>query len=67
MTPIQLPIHSDPEIMGGTPVFVGTRVPGIVLEHERVSSVESTGVAQNVTFIGARSLARIPFAPSSHH
>ncbi len=21
------PIHSDPEIMGGTPVFVGTRVP----------------------------------------
>jgi uncharacterized protein (DUF433 family) len=23
----QLPIHSDPEIMGGTPVFVGTRVP----------------------------------------
>lgn len=27
MTPVQLPIHSDPEIMGGTPVFVGTRVP----------------------------------------
>lgn len=27
MTPSQLPIHSDPEIMGGTPVFVGTRVP----------------------------------------
>ena len=23
----QSPIHSDPEIMGGTPVFVGTRVP----------------------------------------
>jgi uncharacterized protein (DUF433 family) len=23
----QLPIHSDPEIMGGTAVFVGTRVP----------------------------------------
>lgn len=22
-----LPIHSDPAIMGGTPVFVGTRVP----------------------------------------
>ena len=21
-------IHSDPEILGGTPVFVGTRVPG---------------------------------------
>lgn len=23
----RMPIHSDPEIMGGTPVFVGTRVP----------------------------------------
>jgi uncharacterized protein (DUF433 family) len=23
----ELPIHRDPEIMGGTPVFVGTRVP----------------------------------------
>ena len=27
MPSLQLPIHSDPEIMGGTPVFVGTRVP----------------------------------------
>jgi uncharacterized protein (DUF433 family) len=25
--PRALPIHSDPEILGGTPVFVGTRVP----------------------------------------
>jgi uncharacterized protein (DUF433 family) len=26
--PIRLPVvHSDPEILGGTPVFVGTRVP----------------------------------------
>jgi uncharacterized protein (DUF433 family) len=23
----QLPIHSNPDIMGGTPVFVGSRVP----------------------------------------
>lgn len=23
----ELVIHSDPEILGGTPVFVGTRVP----------------------------------------
>jgi uncharacterized protein (DUF433 family) len=22
-----LPIHSDPDVLGGTPVFVGTRVP----------------------------------------
>ena len=31
MTIIQLPIHSDPETMGGTPVFVGTRVPAQTL------------------------------------
>ena len=31
MPAIQLPIHSDPEIMGGTPVFVGTRVPARTL------------------------------------
>ena len=24
---VALVVHSDPEIMGGTPVFVGTRVP----------------------------------------
>lgn len=24
-------VHSDPEIMGGTPVFVGTRVPVNIL------------------------------------
>jgi uncharacterized protein (DUF433 family) len=24
-------IHSDPEILGGTPVFVGTRVPVRIL------------------------------------
>ena len=24
---MQRVVHSDPEIMGGTPVFVGTRVP----------------------------------------
>lgn len=26
-----LPVHSDPEILGGTPVFVGTRVPAQTL------------------------------------
>ena len=24
-------VHSDPEVMGGTPVFVGTRVPVAVM------------------------------------
>jgi uncharacterized protein (DUF433 family) len=27
MHPVQSVVHSDPEIMSGTPVFVGTRVP----------------------------------------
>ena len=27
MTPIASVVHSDPDILGGTPVFVGTRVP----------------------------------------
>ncbi len=27
MTPVVPVIHSDPDILGGTPVFVGTRVP----------------------------------------
>jgi uncharacterized protein (DUF433 family) len=27
MTPRSPVIHSDPDILGGTPVFVGTRVP----------------------------------------
>jgi uncharacterized protein (DUF433 family) len=26
-TDVQRVVHSDPEILGGTPVFVGTRVP----------------------------------------
>lgn len=31
MTPQPSIIHSDPEILGGTPVFVGTRVPAQAL------------------------------------
>jgi uncharacterized protein (DUF433 family) len=27
MTDRALVVHSDPEILGGTPVFIGTRVP----------------------------------------
>ena len=27
MTPVTKIVHSDPEILGGTAVFVGTRVP----------------------------------------
>ena len=31
MSPIPSVIHSDPDILGGTPVFVGTRVPVLTL------------------------------------
>ena len=27
VTPLSSVVHSDPDILGGTPVFVGTRVP----------------------------------------
>ena len=27
MTDLKLVVHRDPQILGGTPVFVGTRVP----------------------------------------
>ena len=27
MMPLDRVVHSDPDILGGTPVFVGTRVP----------------------------------------
>jgi uncharacterized protein (DUF433 family) len=27
MTPMRVVVHTDPDILGGTPVFVGTRVP----------------------------------------
>jgi uncharacterized protein (DUF433 family) len=27
MTAVESIVHSDPDILGGTPVFVGTRVP----------------------------------------
>ncbi len=31
LQPDALPVHSDPEIMGGVPVFTGTRVPARTL------------------------------------
>ena len=31
MTQLSEIVHSDPEILGGTPVFVGTRVPVLSL------------------------------------
>ncbi len=38
MTTTQLPIRRDPEIMSGTPTFVGTRVPAQTLQDYLESS-----------------------------
>lgn len=64
-------IHSDPEIMDGTPVFVGTRVPvRILLDYlegrepleEFLDNYPSVSRAQAVAFIeeaGKAALAQI--------
>ena len=35
-------IHSDPEILGGTPVFIGTRVP-VKTHYDYLESGDSLG------------------------
>lgn len=64
-------VHSDPEIMGGTPVFVGTRVPvRILLDYleggdpleEFLENYPSVSREQAVAFIeeaGKAALAQI--------
>jgi uncharacterized protein (DUF433 family) len=64
-------VHSDPEIMGGTPVFVGTRVPvRILLDYleggdpleEFLENYPSVSREQSVAFIeeaGRAALAQI--------
>lgn len=64
-------VHSDPEIMGGTPVFVGTRVPvRILLDYleggdpleEFLKNYPSVSREQSVAFIeeaGRAALAQI--------
>jgi uncharacterized protein (DUF433 family) len=64
-------VHSDPEIMGGTPVFVGTRVPvRILLDYleggdpleEFLENYPSVSREQSVAFIeeaGRVALAQI--------
>lgn len=49
MATAHLPIHCDPEIKSGTPVFVGTRVPAqtlrnILTESQRVRYDENLKV-----------------------
>ena len=44
MSTTPLPIHRDPEIMGGTPVFVGTPVPAQTL----LDNLEGGGLARRL-------------------
>ena len=48
-------VHSDPEIMGGTPVFVGTRVPiqNLIDSLEGGESVDSVKREQVIAAIQA--------------
>jgi uncharacterized protein (DUF433 family) len=68
-------IHSDPEIMGGTPVFVGTRVPlqNLIDALEGGESVEdflegfpSVKRSQAITVIEAGQLKMLETAGYAH-
>ena len=48
-------IHSDPEILGGTPVFVGTRVPAQTLFEYLEGGTPLTSSSTNSQPAGAGS------------
>jgi uncharacterized protein (DUF433 family) len=68
----KLVVHRDPEILGGTPVFVGTRVPVRILFDylEAGDSLEVfLGEFPSVTreqAVAALELAREVIAPDAH-
>lgn len=68
----QLVIHSDPDIQGGAPVFVGTRVPlkNLFDYLEAGDSLddflESFPSVKREQAIGALELARKTLAPDAH-
>jgi uncharacterized protein (DUF433 family) len=76
MTETEIVVHSDPEILGGTPVFVGTRVPlqnlvdylsaGDTLE-DFLRSFPTVSREQAVAALeqAGEALARCSLAPSS--
>jgi uncharacterized protein (DUF433 family) len=72
MAESKLIVHSDPEILGGTPVFVGTRVPVKIL-FDYLESGDSLEVFleefPSVTreqAVAALELARAVIAPDAH-
>ena len=69
MSPSALIIHRDPDILGGTPVFVGTRVPAQALidylEHGRplaefLDDFPSVTREQAVAALGLARAALVP-------
>ncbi len=68
----KLVVHRDPEILGGTPVFVGTRVPVRIL-FEYLEAGDSLEVfldqfpsVRREQAIAALELAREVVAPDAH-
>lgn len=72
MSKSKLVVHSDPEILGGTPVFVGTRVPVKILfdyleagDSLEVFLEEFPSVTREQA-VAALELAREAVAPDAH-
>jgi uncharacterized protein (DUF433 family) len=72
MTNPSLVVHRDPEILGGTPVFVGTRVPVKIL-FDYLEAGDSLDVfldefpsVSRAQAIAALELAREVLAPDAH-
>ena len=65
-------VHTDPDILGGTPVFVGTRVPvRILFEHLEAGDsldifLDAFPSVTRTQAIGALKLAREVVAPDAH-
>ena len=67
-----LVVHRDPEILGGTPVFVGTRVP-IKILFDYLEAGDSLAVfldefpsVTHAQAVAALELAREVLAPDAH-
>ena len=72
MTDAKLIVHRDPEILGGTPIFVGTRVPVKTL-FDYLEAGDSLEVfldqfpsVRREQAIAALELAREVLAPDAH-
>jgi uncharacterized protein (DUF433 family) len=72
MAELKMVVHRDPEILGGTPVFVGTRVPVRILfdyleagDSLEVFLEEFPSVTREQA-VAALELAREVVAPDAH-